>query len=114
MRRILVIDRRQNPPLFERAAKIDGFADPAIRDQLAKRDLFSNRLAREIERRAGAFHHPAFAARRHGERPLSVLVHKLRKSHARSPSFGLTPQRAPISAWIRGSVKSGAAMVAPA
>src|SRR5271165_6657283 len=114
MRGVLVIDRRKDPPLFERPVKIDGFADPAVRDQFAKRDLLGDRLARQVERRARASHHPAFAARRHRERPLPVLVHELGKSHERSPSFWSTPERAAISARIRGSVKSAAAMVAPA
>src|SRR5579872_550403 len=114
MRGILMIHRGQNPPLLQRASKIDRLADSAIGDELAKRDALSDRLARKIERRARALDQPALAARGDGERPFSRLVDELRQSHAFASSSAPELKRASISSKMRGSVKSLAAKVAPA
>ncbi len=74
---VLVVDWRKDTPLLECAAKVDRLADPAICDQLAQRDLLGNRLARKVERRAGAFDKPALATGRNRESPLSVVLNKL-------------------------------------
>ena len=49
MRRILVIDGSEHPPLLQRAGEVDGLADAPVGDELAQRRAFGDRLSREVE-----------------------------------------------------------------
>ena len=86
MRGIRVVDRQENPLLLHRGGEIDRLADAAVGDQLAQGRAGLDGLLGELERRAGALHEPAFAARGDDQRALVFLVGDLGQSHV--PSLG--------------------------
>ena len=114
VRWILVIDRREHAPLFQRPSEIDRLADSSIGNELAERHALGDRLAREVDSRARALDQPALAARGDRKRSLAVLVDELRESQASAPSSAPELRRVSISSKMRGSVKLLAANVAPA